>query len=1006
MSNDKTLELQIRIAAIEAFQSLSSLKGEITSLATEAKKLSDSDGQAIADTFRQTQAAAEKAAASMKLFGTSSTELRQVQSQLKSAAVELVTQGLDPQSEEVKRLVEEYKRLGKEAADLDKANGDNVQSFGDLKSAMMSLAEVVALTKALSVVKDMGDFALRTADNFQTARNQFGVLLGDMEAGAGLFNEIKAFNDKTPFDLDTLTQTTNVLIAAKVPLQDLQAHLTKFGDLSQGNSQKLTSYVNAFSQAAAKGKADMQVLNTYLHQGVPILDALARNFNVTTAEIVEMSSEGKISFADFSKALDDLTSAGGQYFGGMELASQSLAAMQEGLKESVNSLAASFGEMLLPSAVSVTGMLTDLANLINEHPIAKGVFAGAIVTVTGLMAAMAVKAAALTVKTWLSQAAQMGLNASLAVTNPLLIAGIAAAAAATVAYVAYAAQQQKATRAAEDLALAQRKQNDAVKEGTNAVHSYYEASKNFEFKAALNQIRELQREIDEIRQRGILEGITIDPGELINNLRSATERFVELRGEFIEEFYSTTNDKKIKELRGRIDVAREYLVNVEISDEDSDKLKEIIARADEEIAKLLGDIDDKAAAWKENWAGVWNKFRADQANDPFYDIELERRKKLEDAYNNYVRTANQETLDQVNAYYDAQRREVIKQLADEEARMQRELSATRIDALEYEYGEAMRAINKLAERRFTAAGDSKEEIDALREQFAQMRDDLTLEFDIKIDAAKLEEARNAVKDWQQELSGSLTLALMDIEGFSSQAAALIGDMAAQLAEISFSGLLDGLSAAGKAFAAGGDAGESFARAAADAAQQILKQLPLMFLQAGLQLVATPGMWPLGLGFIAAAGSSAIISGCVDGTIEKAKKGTSEHAQGGIFDEYGAAARAFAAGGAFTNQIVNSPTYFQYGGGFGLMGEAGPEAVMPLTRMPNGDLGVQTAGSGVSVTVNVFADPGTDVRKEESEDADGNKQIDIYFGDLVNRHIASGKADRALGERYGLRAAGV
>jgi hypothetical protein len=38
----------------------------------------------------------------------------------------------------------------------------------------------------------------------------------------------------------------------------------------------------------------------------------------------------------------------------MELASQSLAAMQEGLKEATNSLAASFGDMLLPAGVAVT----------------------------------------------------------------------------------------------------------------------------------------------------------------------------------------------------------------------------------------------------------------------------------------------------------------------------------------------------------------------------------------------------------------------------------------------------------------------------------------------------------------------------------------------------------------------------------------------------------------------------------------------------------------------------
>ena len=45
--------------------------------------------------------------------------------------------------------------------------------------------------------------------------------------------------------------------------------------------------------------------------------------------------------------------------------------------------------------------------------------------------------------------------------------------------------------------------------------------------------------------------------------------------------------------------------------------------------------------------------------------------------------------------------------------------------------------------------------------------------------------------------------------------------------------------------------------------------------------------------------------------------------------------AFASGGAFSNSIVDTPTKFR----MGLMGEAGPEAIMPLTRGPDGSLGV-------------------------------------------------------------------
>lgn len=53
---------------------------------------------------------------------------------------------------------------------------------------------------------------------------------------------------------------------------------------------------------------------------------------------------------------------------------------------------------------------------------------------------------------------------------------------------------------------------------------------------------------------------------------------------------------------------------------------------------------------------------------------------------------------------------------------------------------------------------------------------------------------------------------------------------------------------------------------------------------------------------------------------------------------------FAEGAAFTNSIVSTPTAFgMAGGGAGVMGEAGPEAIMPLARGSDGSLGVRMVG---------------------------------------------------------------
>jgi len=71
---------------------------------------------------------------------------------------------------------------------------------------------------------------------------------------------------------------------------------------------------------------------------------------------------------------------------------------------------------------------------------------------------------------------------------------------------------------------------------------------------------------------------------------------------------------------------------------------------------------------------------------------------------------------------------------------------------------------------------------------------------------------------------------------------------------------------------------------------------------------------------------------------------------------------FADGGSFAQGrvmpfanggVVSGPVSFPMRGGMGLMGEAGPEAIMPLTRGADGKLGVRSAsGGGVSVVMNI------------------------------------------------------
>ncbi len=84
------------------------------------------------------------------------------------------------------------------------------------------------------------------------------------------------------------------------------------------------------------------------------------------------------------------------------------------------------------------------------------------------------------------------------------------------------------------------------------------------------------------------------------------------------------------------------------------------------------------------------------------------------------------------------------------------------------------------------------------------------------------------------------------------------------------------------------------------------------------------------------------------------------AKGGTFSQ--GKVMPFAKGG-----IVGAPTAFPMRGGTGLMGEAGPEAIMPLARGPDGRLGVQAGGGrAVNVVMNITTPDVQGFRRSQSQ----------------------------------------
>lgn len=116
--------------------------------------------------------------------------------------------------------------------------------------------------------------------------------------------------------------------------------------------------------------------------------------------------------------------------------------------------------------------------------------------------------------------------------------------------------------------------------------------------------------------------------------------------------------------------------------------------------------------------------------------------------------------------------------------------------------------------------------------------------------------------------------------------------------------------------------------------------------------------------------------------------------GSIFGALTANAKggAYAGGNlsAFSGQVVDSPTFFNYGvkafaNGAGLMGEAGPEAIMPLRRGADGKLGVAASGAGGGIMVNTTVNMGTG-KTDTDVSGTGDQRVAQAFGKQITETV--------------------
>lgn len=456
MADKKTLELQIKLMAQQAADQIKTFGNDLKIAAQNAKAFSG-DAKAVAANVASLQKEAQRTANSLKLFGGSAGELRNQHQQMKSAILDLIDNGLEPEAKEVQELVAQYNRLDKA---IDEAEASHGQMQGGLQSTKAALAGMNGAALAVAgAVSGAGIAAIKFAGELEQTQLALEVLLGDADQATRIKDEWTALAAETPFNSADIDSAGKKLLAFGVGADDVTDSLRRIGDISAATGSSISDIADIYGKAKVQGRLFAEDINQFQGRGIPVVQSLAKVLGVAETNVKDLVAEGKVGFPELEQAFKMMTSEGGQFSGMMEKLSTSTMGQFSSLVDNAQLTLAKFGQMLLPLAndamAAISGILekiqsmdagTQRATLVTGGLIAA--FAAAIPVVNGLAGAMAFLAANPIV---------LGITAA-----AVAVAAIAGAAAkAANAYQDYNSELQKTKTAADQLLSSYAKGNSA-----------------------------------------------------------------------------------------------------------------------------------------------------------------------------------------------------------------------------------------------------------------------------------------------------------------------------------------------------------------------------------------------------------------------------------------------------------------------------------------------------------------------------------------------------------------
>lgn len=230
-------------------------------------------------------------------------------------------------------------------------------AFG--KVGKIGIGAITTITGGIAALAAKGGFT--RALNIENAQAKLKGLGHSTEDITELMNDAMASVKGTAFGLDEAATIAASLSASGIKSgQDMTNTLKTVADTATIAGMSMTDAGAIFGSVAARGKLQGDDMLQLTSRGVPVLQALSDQLHVSTADVSDMVSKGKVDFATFSAAMNN-------YLGGAALASGStFQGAMANCKAALSRLGAAAATPALQSLKSVFTALTPVIDDVSK----------------------------------------------------------------------------------------------------------------------------------------------------------------------------------------------------------------------------------------------------------------------------------------------------------------------------------------------------------------------------------------------------------------------------------------------------------------------------------------------------------------------------------------------------------------------------------------------------------------------------------------------------------------